>query len=640
MTIVRLQRLCLLYLILAVLWVVLGELLVRWLTDAHAPSPLMQMSKGLLFVTCSALLMYVLGRRHIDQVTRQQQAQKFSQTRLRQAEAVFECTQEGVLISDAEQRILHVNPAFSRITGYTLAEVLGQTPKMLASGKHDAEFYGRMWQDLQTKGMWSGEIWNRRKSGELYSQWQNLRSIRDEDGQLANYVAVFSDLSALKRSREELDYLAHYDHLVALPNRLLFSERAKLDLERAKAEKRNGALLLIDLDHFKDINESLGHSHGDALLIAVAKRLNAHLDKGMTLGRLGGDEFALLCEHLNAGQAAALALRLLDSLTLPFQLGRNELFITASIGIVLYPDGIENVEQLMRNADSALFKAKGSGRSTYAFYTQELTCQAQQRVELSSALRQALEQNQLELHYQSIHGLSDERIIGFEALVRWRHPEQGLISPARFIPVAEENGLIAAIDLWVLARACRQMRSWLDSGLSLDFIAVNISSRLFSHGELDMLVSQTLAESGLQANHLELEVTESAVMQDPDAAMDQLARLRALGVRLAIDDFGTGHSSLLRLKRMNVHKLKIDQGFVKGLPGSREDAAITRSVIALAHNLDLRVVAEGIETPEQADFLRAHGCDYGQGYGFSRPQEPAKINWQATLKRDSHSNHA
>ncbi|MHB0765627.1 phosphodiesterase DibA [Stutzerimonas sp. NM35] len=636
----QLRRLCLTYLVLAIFWVLLGEALLQWLTDNPQPVSLLQMGKGLAFVIFSALLMFILGRYYLAHLDRQQQEQRIARNSLRQAEAVFDSTQEGVLISDAQQRIVHVNPAFSRITGYALEEVLGQTPRMFASGKHDAGFYSQMWQDLQGKGMWSGEIWNRRKSGEVYAQWQNLRSICDENGNVTHYVAVFSDLSALKRSREELDYLAHYDPLVALPNRLLFSERAKLDLERARLDRRCGALLMIDLDHFKDINESLGHSQGDALLLGVAKRLGMHLEKGMTLARLGGDEFALLCEQCNAGQAAALALRLLDSLALPFQLGSNELFITASIGIVLYPSDIEDVEQLMRNADSALFKAKGSGRSTYAFYTQELTSQAQQRVELSSALRQALEQNQLHLHYQSIHDLRDERIIGFEALVRWRHPEQGLITPAMFIPIAEENGLITAIDRWVLARACKQMRSWLDSGLTLDFIAVNISSRLFSHGELDILVTDALAESGLDAGHLELEVTESAIMQDPDAALEQLARLRALGVRLAIDDFGTGHSSLLRLKRMNVHKLKIDQGFVKGLPGSREDAAITRSVIALAHNLDLRVVAEGIETPEQADFLLAHGCDYGQGYGFARPQEAAKIDWQASLSRAPQSNGA
>lgn len=636
----QLRRLCLAYLALATLWVLLGEVLLHSFDQASQPISMLQVGKGMAFVIFSTLLMYALGRHYLVRLDRHQQEQRIIRGSLRQAEAVFASTQEGVLISDAQQHILYVNPAFSRITGYSLEEVVGQTPKLFASGQHDASFYGQMWQDLQDKGMWSGEIWNRRKSGEVYSQWQNLRTICDEHNKVTHYVAVFSDLSALKRSQEELDYLAHYDPLVALPNRLLFSERAKHDLERARMDKRCGALLMIDLDHFKDINESLGHSQGDTLLLAVARRLGVQLEQGMTLARLGGDEFALLCEQCNAGQAAALALRLLDSLALPFQLGSNELFITASIGIVLYPDDIENVEQLLRNADSALFKAKGSGRSTYAFYTQELTSQAQQRVELSSALRQALEQSQLQLHYQSIHKLQNERIIGFEALVRWRHPEQGLISPARFIPIAEENGLITAIDRWVLARACRQMRRWLDSGLSLDFIAVNISSRMFSQGELDILVTDALAESGLEAGRLELEVTESAIMQDPDAAIEQLSRLRALGVRLAIDDFGTGHSSLLRLKRMNVHKLKIDQGFVKGLPGSREDAAITRSVIALAHNLDLQVVAEGIETAEQADFLRTHGCDYGQGFGFSRPQEAAKIDWQATLSRETHSNGA
>lgn len=636
----QLRRLCLAYLALATLWVLLGEVLLHSFDQASQPISMLQVGKGMAFVIFSTLLMYALGRHYLVRLDRHQQEQRIIRGSLRQAEAVFASTQEGVLISDAQQHILYVNPAFSRITGYSLEEVVGQTPKLFASGQHDASFYGQMWQDLQDKGMWSGEIWNRRKSGEVYSQWQNLRTICDEHNKVTHYVAVFSDLSVLKRSQEELDYLAHYDPLVALPNRLLFSERAKHDLERARMDKRCGALLMIDLDHFKDINESLGHSQGDTLLLAVARRLGVHLEQGMTLARLGGDEFALLCEQCNAGQAAALALRLLDSLALPFQLGSNELFITASIGIVLYPDDIENVEQLLRNADSALFKAKASGRSTYAFYTQELTSQAQQRVELSSALRQALEQNQLQLHYQSIHKLQNERIIGFEALVRWRHPEQGLISPARFIPIAEENGLITAIDRWVLARACRQMRRWLDSGLSLDFIAVNISSRMFSQGELDILVTDALAESGLEAGRLELEVTESAIMQDPDAAIEQLSRLRALGVRLAIDDFGTGHSSLLRLKRMNVHKLKIDQGFVKGLPGSREDAAITRSVIALAHNLDLQVVAEGIETAEQADFLRTHGCDYGQGFGFSRPQEAAKIDWQATLSRETHSNGA
>jgi diguanylate cyclase (GGDEF)-like protein/PAS domain S-box-containing protein len=623
-----LVRVSLGYFSLAMLWILLGDALVSHL--AADDSQTWQMGKGALFVALTSALIFLLGRQHFRRFDEQQRAQHVQETSLKQAAAVFDSTQEGVLVTDPRQRIVHVNPAFSRITGYSTEEVLGQTPKLFASGKHDAEFYQQMWLALKENGEWSGEIWNRRKNGEVYPQWQNLRCIYDNQGQLSHYVAVFSDLSALKRSREELDQLAHYDPLVNLPNRLLFTERAKQDLERARANKRSGALLLIDLDHFKDINESLGHSLGDALLQAVSTRLGEHLEKGMTLGRLGGDEFALLCEGYGAEKATALALRILDRLNEPFLIGSQELFSSASIGIVLYPypTDVQNAEQLMRNADSALFKAKSNGRSTYAFYSEELTSQARQRVELVTALRQALEQGQLRLHYQPIYDLRQGTISGFEALVRWQHPEKGLIAPGAFIPIAEETGLISAIDHWVLEQACNQAREWLGQGHPLGFIAVNISSRLFGNGELDLQVATILARSGLEARHLELEITESAVIQDPDAALVLLQRLRALGVQLAIDDFGTGYSSLQRLKRMNVHKLKIDQGFVRGLPDDRDDAAITRSVIGLAHNLGLRVVAEGIETAEQATFLLGQNCDYGQGYGFARPQPADAVDWR------------
>ncbi|MBF0677064.1 phosphodiesterase DibA [Pseudomonas sp.] len=625
-----LLRLCLCYAALSLLWVLFSESLLHWAIDDQPGATFWQLAKGAFFVLLSSFLMYRLGSHYQRRLAAQQRARHADESSLRQAAAVFDSTQEGVLVTDPQQRIVHVNPAFSRITGYSADEVLGQTPKLFASGKHDPAFYETMWQSLQEDGIWSGEIWNRRRSGEVYPQWQNLRSIHDGQGRISHYVAVFSDLSALKRSRDELDRLAHYDPLVSLPNRLLFSERAKQDLDRARNGKRTGALLLIDLDHFKDINESLGHSVGDALLQAVATRLVTHLQDGMTLARIGGDEFAMLCENFSAEQAAALAVRILDSLSQAYHLGDNDLFCSASIGIVPYPDEVLNVEQLMSNADSALFKAKSKGRSTYAFYSQELTSQAQQRVELAVALRQALEQQELRVHYQAIYDLGSGRIVGFEALVRWHHPEQGLIPPGAFIPVAEESGLISAIDRWVLEQACRQMRKWLNSGLSLKFVAVNISSRLFGNPQLDREVARILFNTGLEANYLELEITESAVMQDPDAAIELLRRLRALGVQLAIDDFGTGYSSLLRLKRMNVHKLKIDQGFVSGLPSDRDDAAITRSVIGLAHNLGLHVVAEGIEVAEQAAFLLEHGCDYGQGYGFARPQPVANIDWQST----------
>ncbi|HBX55811.1 phosphodiesterase DibA [Pseudomonas sp. UBA2684] len=546
---------------------------------------------------------------------------------LRQAAAVFDATQEGVLVSDAAQRIVHINPAFSRITGYSATEILGQQPNLLKSGRHDDTFYRTMWHALQSRGAWSGEIWNRRKNGEIYPQWQCIRVIHDEKGAISHYVAVFSDISALKRSQRELDYLAHHDPLSNLPNRLLFTERVEHALERAQREQHHGAVLLIDLDHFKHINESLGHNVGDLLLKAVGERLKEHLGKGMTLARLGGDEFGLLCEDCsNAEQAADLAQQLLDCLSTPFQLIGQELFIAASIGISLFPGDAQNVEQVLRNVDSALFKAKSSGREGFAFYALELTEYARQRVELVSALRHALEGNELRVHYQPLHCLSSGRLIGVEALVRWQHPQRGLVPPGEFIPIAEDSGLIGAIDAWVLAQACQQMVAWKTAGYALLFVAVNVSSRLFSRGELDKRVAQVLADTGLDPACLELEVTESAVMDDPDAAQALLERLRDLGIRLAIDDFGTGYSSLARLKRLPVHKLKLDQSFVCGLPHDKDDVAITRAVIALGHSLELKILAEGIEQPEQVDFLRQLGCDYAQGYHFGRPQPAELLN--------------
>ncbi|PKM33832.1 MAG: GGDEF domain-containing protein [Gammaproteobacteria bacterium HGW-Gammaproteobacteria-12] len=540
---------------------------------------------------------------------------------LRQAAAVFDATQEGVLVTNAEQRIVHVNPAFSRITGYSSEEILGQHPTLLKSGRHDAAFYHSLWHALQNRGAWSGEVWNRRKSGEIYPQWQCIRVIHDEQGRVSHYVAVFSDITALKRSQRELDYLAHHDPLSNLPNRLLFTERVAHALQRSKLEELRGAVLLIDLDHFKHINESLGHNVGDLLLKGVGERLQQGLPSGSTLARLGGDEFGLLSENCaDAAQAAELAQRLLRSLETPFRLDGHELYIGASIGISLFPEDADSVEQILRNADSALFKAKSSGREGYAFYVQELTDYARQRVELASSLRHALDNQELRVYYQPLHDLRDGRQVGMEALVRWQHPQRGLIPPGEFIPIAEDNGMIGIIDTWVLEQACQQMVRWNAEGYSLNFVAVNVSSRLFSRGELDAKVAQVLAETGLPPEQLELEVTESAIMEDPDAAQKLLLSLRALGVRLAIDDFGTGYSSLARLKRLPVDKLKLDQSFVRGLPDDPEDAAIARAVIALGQSLGLKVLAEGIEQPAQADFLRELGCNYGQGYHFGRPQ--------------------
>ncbi|WP_213878347.1 phosphodiesterase DibA [Pseudomonas sp. dw_358] len=541
-------------------------------------------------------------------------------TRLRLATAVYDNTLEGVLVTDRQGRIVHVNPAFIDITGYSIEQVLGQNPNTFKSGHHPAEFYRQMFDTLAQKDKWSGEIWNRRKSGEVYPQWQTIQVIRDDQGELSHYVAVFSDISAIRRSEQELTRLAHHDPLTGLPNRLLFSALAEQALSSARTARQGCALLMIDLDWFQQVNDGFGHATGDLLLKTVVRRLQNLCAPGLTLARLGGDEFALLAEDcFTLNQATSLAQRIMGVLKPAFQVQGHTLLIGASVGISLFPHDADNAEQLLRNADSALFKAKGKGRGGYALYTEELTAHAQQRVEITAQLRDALEQNQLRVYYQPVHDLASGRLVGAEALVRWQHPLRGLVPPAEFIPIAEQSGLIAEIDAWVMTQACWQMVAWQQAGQSLDFIAVNVSSRLFGQSTLFAQVAAVLSATGLEPALLELEVTESAVMNEPDAALEQMHRLRELGIRLAIDDFGTGYSSLLRLKRLPVHKLKIDQGFVAGLPGDDDDVAITLAIIALARSMGLQVHAEGIEEEAQARFLHRHGCELGQGYWYGRP---------------------
>jgi len=606
-----LLKACLAYAGFATLWIALSDRLLMAMVADSAHLSTWQTAKGIAFTFVTALLFYFLGRSQIAE----RDAHAAS---LRRAAIIFDSILEGVFICDAEQRIVYVNRAFTRITGYTETEALGAMPGLLKSGRHDPAFYQSLWQALEQRSEWSGEIWNRRKGGEIYPQWQHIRAIHDETGEITHYLAAFADLSMLKRSQSELDYLAHYDPLTGLPNRLLFKERLQHALDQAQQEKGQAAILLLDIDHFKHINDSLGHQLGDQLLKTIAQRLSCRLTRqGMTFAHLGGDEFGLVCPQCPPQQAASLAMNILEALQQPVQLGDHKLPIGASLGISLFPEDSQGAEQALRNADSALHKAKSSGRGTYAFYSQELTTYARQRVELLSALRQAPENDELRVYYQPIHNLADGRLVSAEALVRWQHPERGLIPPGEFIPLAEESGLINSIDLWVLEQACRQMRTWQQAGLELQFVAVNISTRLFGRGRLDLQVAEVLARTGLDARYLELEITESAVMDNPDGARGQLQRLRGLGVRLAIDDFGTGHSSLQRLKHLPLNKLKIDRSFVAGLPADTQDAAIVRSVIVLGQSLGLTVLAEGIERPEQMEFLQRNHCQLGQGYLFS-----------------------
>ncbi|AZC92969.1 phosphodiesterase DibA [Pseudomonas chlororaphis] len=623
-------RAALLYLLLSVLWLQFSGHLLSSFFDESNDLARWQLINGYVWALLSAALIFIARGRLLRLLGADSWLlhQREDRERLRQAAAVFDCTREGVLVSDRRGQIVHVNRAFIEITGYQREEVLGRQPSMFKSGHHTADFYQAMFDSLNTTGEWSGEIWNRRKCGEIYPQWQTIRAIRDDDGQLSHYVAVFSDISAIKDSEHELAHLAHHDPLTDLPNRLLFTDRAEQALASAQIHKRGCALLMVDLDHFKMINDSLGHNVGDRLLKAVAQRLQGMFGPGITLARLGGDEFAVLVESCGQpGQAAVLAQRIIDGVKQPFLMDENQLFINASIGISLFPSDALSAEQLLRNADTALFKAKSAGRDSYALYTEELTAHAQQRVEIAFELRRALEQQELRVFYQPVHDLASSRLVGVEALVRWEHPQRGLVPPGEFIPIAERTGLIAEIDAWVMQQACRQMCEWQAAGMELSFVAVNVSSRLFARRELYQQVAQVLHDTGLDPAYLELEVTESAVMEDPEVALEQMHRLRELGLRLAIDDFGTGYSSLLRLKRLPVQKLKIDQGFVAGLPWDEDDAAISRVIIALAQSMGMQVHAEGIEQVEQARFLLDQGCDLGQGYWFGRPVPAAQLEW-------------
>ena len=625
------MRAALLYGLLSVSWLLLADHLLNSFLDDSAQLARWQRVNSYVWVGVSAGLIFLARARLFSflGMGARLRRQRLDQERLRQAAVVFDCTREGVLVSDHNGVIVHVNPALVKITGYAPEEVLGQRPNMFKSGHHGPEFYQAVFESLEKTGEWHGEIWNRRKSGEIYPQWQTIRAVRDSKDQITHYVAVFSDISAIKNTQSELMRLAHHDPLTDLPNRLLFTDRAEQALAYAQRHKSGCALLMIDLDHFKIINDSMGHNVGDLLLKAVGERLTAVFGKGFTVARLGGDEFAVLVENCTqVAQAAGFAQQVLEVMKGAFIIETHQLFISASVGISLYPNDALNAEQLLRNADSALFKAKSAGREGYALYTEELTAHAQYRIEVASDLRRALEQQELRVYFQPVHDLTTSRMVGVEALVRWQHPQRGLVAPGEFIPIAERTGLIAEIDAWVLEQACWQMCQWQAAGVDLSFVAVNISSRLFARPELYQLVSTVLADTGLNPVLLELEVTESAVMDNSEVALEQMHRLRELGLRLAIDDFGTGFSSLLRLKRLPVQKLKIDQGFVAGLPGDDDDVAIVRAVIALAQSMGMQVHAEGIEYVEQAQFLLDHHCDLGQGYWFGRPMPARELDWQ------------
>ncbi|MBI3916528.1 MAG: EAL domain-containing protein [Betaproteobacteria bacterium] len=549
-------------------------------------------------------------------VTERKQAEE----NLRLAANAMENTAEGIIVYGADRRIVHVNKAFTVLTGYTPEEVIGKTPEFLRSGQDDEAFYSELWEAVQRTGHWQGEAWRRRKSGEIYSELRSVSAIKNEAGRTSHYVTVFTDISAFKEYETRLQFLAHHDALTHLPNRVQFQDRCKEAFLRANRHGKPVGVLFIDLDRFKAINDSLGHAMGDGLLQSVAERLKQCVREIDTVARTGGDEFIILLDEMKESQdAATVAEKLLVALSKPFTLGDHDLVISASIGISCYPEDGGDTQILLKNADAAMYSAKKQGRNTYRFFSAEMNAHALETLVLTNQLRQALERNELLLHYQPRIDLATGRITGVEALIRWQHPERGLIPPIRFIPLAEETGLIVPIGEWVLKTACTQMRAWQDAGMPRFVMAVNLSVRQLEHAGLVQRIASVLRETGLNADSLELEVTESMVMRDSEGSVKLLAELHALGIALAIDDFGTGYSSLSYLKRFPIDYLKVDQSFVRGIPVDADDVAITRTIIAVAKSLELRLIAEGIETQEQLAFLKAEGCEEGQGYLFSKP---------------------
>ena len=537
--------------------------------------------------------------------------------RLRLNAAALAITRDAVVITDLEARILATNPAFTEITGYTEAEVVGENPRILNSGRQDRAFFEAMWASLLQTGHWQGEIWNRRKSGESYPEFLTIRTVCKE-GAPTHYVAVLTDLTQLRQSEDRLRRTVHYDPLTNLPNRLLLSARLQHSLERATRSGHRVGVLVIDLNDFKVVNESLGYAAGDALLVAVAERLNDRLRGVDTLSRFGSDEFVAVLEQYH--DIEAVARELLACLEEPFvSPGGHEIIIRASIGIAVFPEDGATTENLLLNANTAMNRAQQQWGNHLAFYTEEMNTQAVLQLVLEAGLRRALEQKEFFLHYQPKVDLRTGRITGAEALLRWHRPGYGVIPPMDFISLAEKSGLIVEIGNWVIEDACRQLRVWRNSGMPNVSVAVNVSARQFCNVELMTTITGALERYGVEPGLLMLELTENMVVADPEKALLRMTDLKRLGVRLSLDDFGTGYSSLSYLSRFPIDQLKIDRSFVEKIVTDPGSATITNSIIALAHRLRLHVVAEGVETESQLEYLRQNGCDEIQGFFFSRP---------------------
>ena len=538
----------------------------------------------------------------------------------------FESSGEAMLITDRQNRIININAAFTQQTGFRLQDVVGQDPKILSSGQTSDSTYEEMWQALQEQSFWQGELWDRKKSGQIYPKWIAISAVRDGQGDVLFYIASFSDISERKETEARIEHLAHHDILTGLHNRFNLETRLEQAIVSAHRDQQQLAVLFIDLDRFKHINDSLGHHIGDQLLINVAERLKDCVRESDIVARIGGDEFviALVGIHDNS-QAAVIAEKIIKHIAHPYEIDGHELTTSPSIGISVYPNDGDCVDELLRTADVAMYHAKEHGRNTYHYFTESMYVAANQRLQIERELRVAMHSEQLSLHYQPIISSADLRVVALEALIRWSHPEKGMIAPDLFIPIAEDAGIIQELGNWVIDQASRQLVALKSEGFTNYRIAINLSAKQLQSEMLANDIKSLIDSHSIAGHEIEFELTETAAMNEPEKAVQQLDALRELGIRLAIDDFGTGYSSLAYLKRLPITTLKLDRSFVRDIEVDPNDAAICIATIALAHNLGLKIVAEGVETQAQRDFLMQHGCDFLQGYYFGKPMPAEEI---------------
>ncbi|WP_321816005.1 MULTISPECIES: EAL domain-containing protein [unclassified Paraburkholderia] len=551
-----------------------------------------------------------------------------SRASLRLADQVVQSTLDGVMITDLSGTIERINPAFTRLTGYTEREAIGRNARLLASGRQGPAFYATLWQSIETNGHWKGEIWNRRKDGTIFLEYLTISSIRDAHGRCTHYAAIFADITQRRETEERLSYLATHDALTGLANRTLFTERIALSLARARRSGKRVAVMFLDLDRFKLINDTMGHGVGDEALTVIARRLRDSVRETDTVARLGGDEFTLLIEDIDdIRHVGRIAETLLTTVAAPIRAGEQTLFVTPSIGISMFPDDAQSAKQLLMQADRAMYEAKDAGKNNFQFFAAPMTSCAMERIQLETELHRAIHANELLLHYQPEFDVESGRFSNVEALVRWQHPQRGLVPPDQFIPIAEESALIVPIGAWVLREACRQARAWLDEGFDFGRICVNLSARQCLHDGFLTQLANILAETGLPANRLQLELVESMAMTSANGGIEALLQeLAARGISLAIDDFGTGYSSFRYLQKLPVDTLKVDRSFLAQIGDfASGDGSIVRAIVAMAKSLEVSVVAEGVETPQQFQFLRDIGCNRAQGFLLARPAPAASM---------------